>query len=210
MRQLTQLGKVLGLNDRHILDTFILRLSSNNYVNLVHIDSMQATLNMANRFMAISKGTWPGASAILNIPFMAASSHDGLASGVYQKTDIPKTGNFPRFGSIKWFPKDQEKVEKSGQWFICLENERLKRQYKSPGRSNFWNRNWLIDNSRDCSRDSQDRDRRATLSLVRLVIFFILPCCPELSIIYFHFCLWLCISFLQFLQEYLLFLSLNW
>ena len=40
--------------------------------------------------MAVSKGTSPGASALSNIPFMTASSHDGLASGMYQKSDIPK------------------------------------------------------------------------------------------------------------------------
>ena len=63
---------------------------------------MQATLNMANRHMAVSKGTSPGASAILNIPFMAASSHDGLASGMYQMPDIPKQVTFSRFSSTKW------------------------------------------------------------------------------------------------------------
>ena len=42
----TQLGKALGLNDQHILDTFKLGLPSNIYVNLVHIDDMQATLNI--------------------------------------------------------------------------------------------------------------------------------------------------------------------
>ena len=36
----TQLGKALGLNDQHILDTFKLELPSNIYVNLVHIDGM--------------------------------------------------------------------------------------------------------------------------------------------------------------------------
>ena len=40
--RLTQLGKALGLNDQHILDTFKIRLPSNIYVNLVHIDGMKA------------------------------------------------------------------------------------------------------------------------------------------------------------------------
>ena len=57
---------------------FKLGLPSNIYVNLVHIDGMQATLNMAKRLMAVSKGSSPGASAISNIPFMVASNHDGL------------------------------------------------------------------------------------------------------------------------------------
>ena len=70
--RVTQLGMALGLYDQHILDTFKLRLPSNMYGNLVHIDGMQATLNMAKRHMAVSKGTSPGASAISNIPFMVA------------------------------------------------------------------------------------------------------------------------------------------
>ena len=92
--RVTQLGKTLGLNDQHILDTFKLGLPSNIYVNLVHIDGMQATLNMAKRLMAVSKGTSPGASAISNIPFMVASNHDGLNSGIYQKPDIAKQVTF--------------------------------------------------------------------------------------------------------------------
>ena len=84
--RVTQLGKALGLNDQHILGTFKIGLPSNIYVNLVHIDGMQATLNMAKRFMAVSKGTSPGASAISNIPFMVASNHDGLNSVYLSKT----------------------------------------------------------------------------------------------------------------------------
>ena len=78
------------MNDQCFLDTFKLGLPSNIYVNLVHIDGMQATMNMAKRLMAVSKGTSLGASAISNIPFMAASSHDGLALGIYQKPELPK------------------------------------------------------------------------------------------------------------------------
>ena len=40
--------------------------------------------------MAVSKGTSLGANAISNFPFIAASSHDGLAPGMYQKPDLPK------------------------------------------------------------------------------------------------------------------------
>ena len=90
----TQLSRALGLNYQHILDTFKLGLPSNIYVNLVHIDGMQATLNMAKRLMVVSKGPSPGVSAISNIPFVVASSHDGLASGNYQKPDIPKQVTF--------------------------------------------------------------------------------------------------------------------
>ena len=92
--RVTQLGKTLGLNDQHILDTIKLGFPSNIYVNLVHIDSIKATFNMPKRLMAVSKRTSPGASAIPNIPFMAASSYDGLASDIYQKPDIPKQVTF--------------------------------------------------------------------------------------------------------------------
>ena len=90
----TQLCRALGLNDQHVLDTLKLGLPSNIYASLVFIDGMQATLNMAKRLMAVSKGISPGASAISNIPFMVASSHDGFASGIYQKHDIPKQVTF--------------------------------------------------------------------------------------------------------------------
>ena len=79
--RVTQLGKALGLNDQHILDTFKLGFPSNIYVNLVHIDCIHATLIMTNRLMATLKGTSLGTSAISNIPFMAASSHDWLCKG---------------------------------------------------------------------------------------------------------------------------------
>ena len=63
-------------------DAFKLGIPSKVYVYLVHIDGMQAALNMAKRLMTVSKGTSPGASTTSNIPFMADSSHDGLASGM--------------------------------------------------------------------------------------------------------------------------------
>ena len=56
---------------------------------------------MAKGPMAVSKETSPGASAVSNIPFMAASSHDGLSSGMYQKPEHIQTGDFSRFSSIK-------------------------------------------------------------------------------------------------------------
>ena len=39
--------------------------------------------------VAVSKGAAPVAGAISNIPFMAAYSHDGMASGMYHKPEIP-------------------------------------------------------------------------------------------------------------------------
>ena len=53
----TQLGKALGLNDQHILDTFKLGLPSNIYINLVYTYGRKATLNMAKGLTAVSKGT---------------------------------------------------------------------------------------------------------------------------------------------------------
>ena len=59
------------LDELSYRDTIKLGLPSNIYGNLVYIDDMQATLNMAKRHMDVSKGTSPGASAIARIPFMA-------------------------------------------------------------------------------------------------------------------------------------------
>ena len=61
--------------------------------------------------MAVSKGTSPGASAILIIPFMSASSHDGLVLGIYQDPNIPKQVTF------------QDSALLSGLWKI---NKKLK------------------------------------------------------------------------------------
>ena len=109
--RVTQLEKALGLNDQHIIDTFKLGLPSNIYVNLVHIDGMQAILNMPKRFMAVSKGSSPGASAISNIPFRVASSHDGLPSGIYQKPDISKQVTFQDSALLSGLQKINKKLK---------------------------------------------------------------------------------------------------
>ena len=72
---------------------------------------MQATLNMAKRVMAVSKGTSSGASAISNIPFMAASSHDGLASGIYQMPDIAKQVTFQDSALLSGLQKINKKLK---------------------------------------------------------------------------------------------------
>ena len=87
--RVTQLGKALGLNDQHILDTFKLGLPSNIYVNLVHIDGMQARLNMAKRLMYVSKGPSPGASAISNIPFMVLQTMMGWLQVIIKNLTYP-------------------------------------------------------------------------------------------------------------------------
>ena len=149
--RVTQLGKALGLNDQHILDTFKLGLLCNIYVNLVHINGMQATLNMA-RLMVVLKGTSPGASALSIIPLMKASHHDGLASGIYQKPDIPKqvTSKDPAY--LSGLQKINKKLKSLDNDIYALRaerNERSRREYKSPGRQTFRNRNRSRDNSRD-------------------------------------------------------------
>ena len=75
--RVAQIGKALGLNGQNILDTFKLGSPSSVCDNLVHIDGMQATLNITKRLIDVLKVTSCCASAISNIPFMAASSHDG-------------------------------------------------------------------------------------------------------------------------------------
>ena len=163
--RVTKLGKALGLNDQHIMDTFKVGLPSNIYVNLVHIDGMQATLNMAKRLMAVSKGTSPGASAMSNIPFMAASSHDGLALGIFQKSVIPKQETFQDSALLSGLQKINKKLKSLDNDLYATKaekNDRSRREYKSPGRQKFRNRNCSRVNSRDSSRDSQDRDRRVS------------------------------------------------
>ena len=131
------------MNDQHILDTFKLGLPSNIYANLVHIDGMQATLNMAKRLMAVSKGTSPGASAISNIPFMVASNHDGLNSGIYQKPDIAKQVTFQDSALLSGLQKINKKLKSLDNDLYALRaerNERSRREYKSPGRQRFRNR----------------------------------------------------------------------
>ena len=124
---------------------------------------MQATLNMAKRLMAVSKGTVPGASAISNIPFMVASNHDGLTSGIYQKPDISKQVTFQDSAVLSGLQKINKKLKSLDNDLYAMRterNERSRREYKSLGRQRFRNRNRSRDNSRDSSRDSQDRDRR--------------------------------------------------
>ena len=163
MYRVTQLGKTLGLNDQHILDTLKLGLPLHIYVNLVHIDGMQATLNIAKRLMALLKGTSPGESAISNIPFMAASGHDRLASGIYQEPDISKQVTFQDSALLSGLQKINKKLKSLDNdlyAMIAERSERPRREYKSPERQKFRNRNRSRDTSRESSRDSQDRDRR--------------------------------------------------
>ena len=137
--RVTQLGKALGLNDQHIPHTFKLGLPSNIYVNLVHIDGMQAMLKMAKGLMAVSKGTSPGVKVISNIPFMAASSHDGLASDMYQKSEIPKQVTYQYLALLSGLQKINKKLKcmHNNSYALRAEkNEKSRRQYKSPGTLN--------------------------------------------------------------------------
>ena len=124
---------------------------------------MQAPLNMAKKLMAVSKGPSPGASVISNIPFMVASSHGGLASGNYQKPDIPKQVTLQDSALLSSLQKINKKLKSLNNVLHALRAERYERsmgEYKSPGRQKFRNRNRFRDNFRDSSRDSQDRYRR--------------------------------------------------
>ena len=107
-----------------MLNTFKLGFPSNVYVNLIHIDDMQGTLNMAKRLMAVSKGTSPGASATSNIPFVVASSHDRLASGNYQKPDIPKQVTFQDSALLSGLQKITKKLKSLDNDLYALRAER--------------------------------------------------------------------------------------
>ena len=93
---------------------------------------MQATLNMAKRLMAVSKGTSPGASAISNIPFMVASNQDGLNSGIYQKPDIAKQVTFQDSALLSGLQKINKKLKsQDNDWYAMRteRNERSRREY---------------------------------------------------------------------------------
>ena len=66
---------------------------------------------MAKRLMFVSKGTLPGASVISNITFMVASSHDGLASGIYQNPDMPKQVTFQDSALLSGLQKINKKLK---------------------------------------------------------------------------------------------------
>ena len=115
---------------------------------------------MAKRLMAMYKGPSPGASAISNIPFIVTTSHDGLPSGNYQKTDIPKQVTFQDSALLSGLQKINKKLSSLDNDLYALRaerNERSRREYKSLRRQRIRNRNRSSGNSRDSSRDSQDR-----------------------------------------------------
>ena len=123
---------------------------------------MQATLNMAKRLMAVSKGLSPGASAISCIPFMVASSYDGLTSG-YQKPDISKQVTFQDSSLLSGLQKINKKLKSLDNDIYAMGAERMKDLEENINHQEdkkFRNRNRSRGNSRDSSRDSQDRDRR--------------------------------------------------
>ena len=103
---------------------------------------------------------------------MAASSHDGLASGIYQKPCIPKQMIFQDSALLGGLEKINKKFKSLDNDLYALraeKNERLRREYKSPGVQKFRNRNWSRDNSTDIYRDLQERDRRVTRRSNRLI-----------------------------------------
>ena len=90
---------------------FQTRITFKYLFNLVHLDGMQVPMNMAKRLMAVSTGPSPGATTMLNIPFMAASSHDGLDSGMYQKHHIPKQVTFQDAALLSGLQKINKKLK---------------------------------------------------------------------------------------------------
>ena len=156
--RVTQPGQTTRLNDQLILDTFKLGLPSNVYVYLVHIDGMKATLNVAKRHMAVSKGTLLGASGISNIPFMASSNNDGLGSGLYQNPDIPKQVTFKIQLYDVVYKRSIRKLTSIGNDSYALRVGKkidLEDNINPQVDQTLERENW----SRDSSRDSLDRDR---------------------------------------------------
>ena len=88
---------------------------------------MQATLKMAKSLMAVSKRTSPGASAISKIPFMGMSSHDGLASGIYKKPNIPKQMTFQDSALLSGLQKINKKLKSLHNDLYALTAEKNER-----------------------------------------------------------------------------------
>ena len=85
---------------------------------------MQATLNIAKTLMTVSRGTSPYGNAISNIPFMAASSHDGLSSNMYHKPDIPKQVTFQYLAVLSGLQKISKKLKSLDNDLCALRVER--------------------------------------------------------------------------------------
>ena len=105
--RVTKLGKALGLNDQHILHTFKLGLPLNIYVNLVHIDDMQAILNMAKNTYGCIKRNFTRCKCHIFYSIYGSFKPDGLASGIYQKPDIPKQVTFQDSALLSGLQNDQ-------------------------------------------------------------------------------------------------------
>ena len=79
--------------------------------------------------------------------------------------DIPKQVTFQDSDLLSGLQKINKKLKSLENELYALraeKNERSRRQYKSPGRPKFRNRNYSRDNSRVSSKDSQDRVRRVS------------------------------------------------
>ena len=63
-------------------------------------------------------------------------------------------------GGLQKFNKKLKSLDNALYTLRSERNERSRREYKSPGRQKFRNRNMSRDNSSNSSRESQDRDRR--------------------------------------------------
>ena len=80
-----------------------------------------------------------------------------MAPGVYQKPDINRQVTFQDSALLSGHQKIHKKLDHLDNDLYALraeKNELFSREYKSPGRQKFRNRNWSRDNSRDSSRHS--------------------------------------------------------
>ena len=80
--------------------------------------------------MAVFKETSPGAIAISNIPFMVASNHDGLNSGIYQKPDIAKQVTFQDSALLSGLQKINKKLKSLDNDLYAMITERNERARK--------------------------------------------------------------------------------
>ena len=107
----------------------------------------------------------PGTNSIPNNPFMAALSHNGMASGTYNTPDISKQVTFQDSALLCGLQKINKMLKHIDNNLYALtaeKNESSIKQYKSQGMSNFGNRKSLRNSSMDSSSNSQDRERKPT------------------------------------------------
>ena len=79
---------------------------------------------MAKRLIVVSEGAQLGTSAISNIPFIAASGHDRLTLGMYQKPDITEQVAFQDLTVLSVLQKIHKKLKYMNNDLYVLKAER--------------------------------------------------------------------------------------